>query len=983
MGTNTGTIKLNNGGVYGEFYPKTVYEAVIPSPDSNSNLSVELESIKTSQSNMKSKLDNIENGANKYVHPTTSGNKHIPSGGSTGQILRWSADGTAAWGAENNTTYSVVTTTSNGLMSSADKIKLDGIAAGANKYVHPTTSGNKHIPSGGSTGQILRWSADGTAVWGSENNTTYSVATTTADGLMSSTDKSKLDGIAAGANKYVHPDNANTRHVTDTQIAAWTDKETTTGSQAKADAALTAAKSYTDTKVAALVGSAPETLDTLEELATALKNNEDLATSVAETIGNKVDKVTGMGLSETSFTTAEKTKLSKIADNANYYVHPTTTGNKHIPSGGVAGQILRWSASGTAVWGNEVDTTYAVVSKTSAGLVPQLPDETKTTKYLRQDGTWVVPPNTTYGVASTTANGLMSSTDKSKLDGIATGANNYTHPTSSGNKHIPSGGSSGQILRWSADGTAVWGAENNTTYSVATTTANGLMSSADKAKLDGATNVNTASKIVMRDSSGNFSAGTITATLSGNASTATKLQTARTITIGSTGKRFDGSGNVTWTLAEIGAAASSHTHNYAGSSSAGGAANSAVKLATARNIALTGSATGSGSFDGSTNISISTSVNKVDRVNLTGKTIDVNTYTLSAGSPTSQHYIENTTGGATNISNIPVKEPFLLDVELIRYASTTDYITKQTFISATTKSTYERFCTNGTWSSWLPTTRFTANPTSGQVLVADGTAGGVKTSGFTIASSVPSNAKFTDTTYGVATTSANGLMSSTDKRKLDGIATGANNYTHPTTSGNKHIPSGGSTGQILRWSADGTAVWGAENNTTYSLATTSANGLMSSTDKAKLDGATNANTASKLVMRDSSGNFSAGTITASLSGNASTATKLATARTITIGSKGKTFDGSANVTWTLSEIGAASTAVATTSTNGLMSSADKSQLNTLKAENERLRNILAMFAIMNGCTITTSASIADIETAITELYTNRGTSQFIYGAIVE
>lgn len=32
-------------------------------------------------------------------------------------------------------------------------------------------------------------------------------------------------------------------------------------------------------------------------------------------------------------------------------------------------------------------------------------------------------------------------------------------------------------------------------------------------------------------------------------------------------------------------------------------------------------------------------------------------------------------------------------------------------------------------------------------------------------------------------------------------------YTHPTTSGNKHIPSGGSSGQILEWSADGTAKW--------------------------------------------------------------------------------------------------------------------------------------------------------------------------------
>lgn len=82
------------------------------------------------------------------------------------------------------------------------------------------------------------------------------------------------------------------------------------------------------------------------------------------------------------------------------------------------------------------------------------------------------------------------------------------------------------------------------------------------------------------------------------------------------------------------------------------------------------------------------------------------------------------------------------------------------------------------------------------------------------------------TTTAVATTSANGLMSKDMVTKLNGIATGANNYTHPATSGNKHIPSGGSSGQILRWSADGTAVWGADNNTwtAFKGATSSAAG---------------------------------------------------------------------------------------------------------------------------------------------------------------
>lgn len=70
------------------------------------------------------------------------------------------------------------------------------------KYTHPTTAGNKHIPAGGSSGQILRWSADGTAVWGNDNNTTYSVATTSASGLMSATDKTNLNAIVAEKDLY-------------------------------------------------------------------------------------------------------------------------------------------------------------------------------------------------------------------------------------------------------------------------------------------------------------------------------------------------------------------------------------------------------------------------------------------------------------------------------------------------------------------------------------------------------------------------------------------------------------------------------------------------------------------------------------------------------------------------------------------------------------------------------------------------------------
>lgn len=54
------------------------------------------------------------------------------------------------------------------------------------------------------------------------------------------------------------------------------------------------------------------------------------------------------------------------------------------------------------------------------------------------------------------------------------------------------------------------------------------------------------------------------------------------------------------------AAPISHTHNYAGSSSAGGAATSAEKLTTARTISLSGTISGSASFDGSGDANIAT-----------------------------------------------------------------------------------------------------------------------------------------------------------------------------------------------------------------------------------------------------------------------------------------------------------------------------------------------------------------------------------------
>ncbi|MSS57666.1 hypothetical protein FYJ51_01910 [Erysipelotrichaceae bacterium Oil+RF-744-GAM-WT-6] len=131
----------------------------------------------------------------------------------------------------------------------------------------------------------------------------------------------------------------------------------------------------------------------------------------------------------------------------------------------------------------------------SAGLAPA-PAAGAANRYLRSDGTWAVPPdsNTTYGVASSSSNGLMSAGDKAKLDGIAAGANKYTHPAytakSSGLYKVTVDGTghvSAATAVTKADITALGipGQDTNTTYSDATTSAHGLMTAADKSKLNG------------------------------------------------------------------------------------------------------------------------------------------------------------------------------------------------------------------------------------------------------------------------------------------------------------------------------------------------------------------------------------------------------------------------------------------------------------------------------------------------------------------
>lgn len=145
----------------------------------------------------------------------------------------------------------------------------------------------------------------------------------------------------------------------------------------------------------------------------------------------------------------------------------------------------------------DTNTTYTNMGAASAsasgkaGLVPA-PAAGAQAKYLRGDGTWGVPTNTTYGLASTTANGLLRQLN----------------------------GSTSSFMR--GDGT--WATPPNTTYAVANESTNGLMAAADKKTMNRLIGVNTVTTLANLP----ISKRSITATLSA----ATTLSVASGMQIG-------------------------------------------------------------------------------------------------------------------------------------------------------------------------------------------------------------------------------------------------------------------------------------------------------------------------------------------------------------------------------------------------------------------------------------------------------------------
>ena len=227
--------------------------------------------------------------------------------------------GNVTYDGTSNVSAVAATQSANGLMSAADKKKLDGIATGANKTIVDTTLSdsstnpvqNKVIKTAldkklDKTGGTLTGNLTGKYITGTWLQTTAStdlghapgkvavldesgwvyyrtpaeiksdigadaVVTTSSNGLMSASDKSKLDGIAAGANKTT----------VDTSLSS----TSTNPVQNK------------------VVNSAINNLNTLV-------GDTAVSTQIQNAVANKVDKVSGKGLSTNDYTTAEKKQVA-------------------------------------------------------------------------------------------------------------------------------------------------------------------------------------------------------------------------------------------------------------------------------------------------------------------------------------------------------------------------------------------------------------------------------------------------------------------------------------------------------------------------------------------------------------------------------------------------------------------------------------------------------------------------------------------------
>lgn len=461
------------------------------------------------QANLPSYVDDVleYNGRSNFPEEGESGKIYVDT--STNKTYRWSGSGyteisaslalgttssTAFRGDYGNTAYQHATAKGSAFASGLYKI---------------TTNAQGHVTAATA---VTKSDITALGIPGQDTNTTYGVASSSANGLMSAADKAKLDGIASGANKYTLP----------------TASSSTLGG-VKTGANITNSSgtiSLTKANVTAALGYTPPTTDTNTWIAF-----KGATTSAAGTAGYVPAPTAGAAnryfRSDGTWTVPPNTNTTYTLTKSGSTItlNGSDGSETSVTDSNTTYSLSSFGVTATATELNYMDGvtsnvqtqlngkaasshSHNTASTSAAGFLRQL--NGSTSNYLRGDGTWATPPNTTY----------------SNMSGASTSA-----AGKAGLVPAPAAGAANRYLR--SDGTWAVPPDTNTTYTLGSF---GITATAAELnKLDGCT------------------------------ATVTELNYLDGVT-----------SNIQTQL--NGKAASSHTHNYAGSSSAGGAATSANKV---------------------------------------------------------------------------------------------------------------------------------------------------------------------------------------------------------------------------------------------------------------------------------------------------------------------------------------------------------------------------------------------------------------------
>lgn len=400
---------------------------------------------------------------------------------------------------------------------------------------------------------------------------TVASATQSAAGLMSAADKKKLDGITASADTVAFAQNATSGN----KVGTITINGTATDMY-----------SPTQTSVSGNAGTATtlknaRAIDGVSFNGSAAITHYGECSTAAATVAKTV-ALTGFTL-VTGARIAVKFTVTNTASNPTLNVN--STGAKAIMYRGsaitkgylAANRVYEFVYDGTD-WEliGDINTDTHYTTRLYAGASGAVANAAATSPYL------TVTDNNTY---------------RNQVRFVGSGA---TTVSSDANGNI-----------------TISSTDNNTTYSAATSSAAGLMSAADKAKLDGiasGANKTTVDSALSSSSTNPVQNKVINTALgakapTSHASTATTYGAASASNYGhamasSTTPKANGTAAVGSETAKF--ARGDHVHPL--QTTVSGNAGTATKLATARTISLTGDVTGSASFDGSANVSIAAAV---------------------------------------------------------------------------------------------------------------------------------------------------------------------------------------------------------------------------------------------------------------------------------------------------------------------------------------------------------------------------------------